>query len=84
METMNSSSLAGVEEMMEWAWVAGYSSLSTLVIIFNSLLFFSVAKNSYLHYSTHYTILALAFRWAINTGSTTDPILARSSLSFLV
>ncbi len=47
----------GMEEM-----VAGYSSLSTLVIIFNSLLFFSVAKNSYLHYSTHYTFLALAFR----------------------
>jgi hypothetical protein len=52
----------GVEEMVEWGWVAGYSSLSTLVIIFNCLLFFSVAKNSYLHYSTHYTFLALAFR----------------------
>ena len=62
MEARNSSSLVGVEEMVEWGWVAGYSSLSTLVIIFNSLLFFSVAKNSYLHYSTHYTILAIAFR----------------------
>jgi len=47
---------------VEWVWVAGYSSLSTLVIIFNSILFFSVAKNSFLHYSTHYTVLAMAVR----------------------
>jgi len=54
--------IQGMEGVVEWLWVAGYSSLSTLVIIFNSLIFFSVGKNSYLHYSTHYTVLALALR----------------------
>ncbi|XP_023334440.1 uncharacterized protein LOC111705927 [Eurytemora carolleeae] len=48
--------------LVDCAWVTGYSSLSTLVIIFNSILFFSVGKNSYLHYSTHYTVLVLAVR----------------------
>lgn len=31
--------------LVDCAWVTGYSSLSTLVIIFNSILFFSVGKN---------------------------------------
>eukprot|EP00092_Neocalanus_flemingeri_P020274 GFUD01021957.1.p1 GENE.GFUD01021957.1~~GFUD01021957.1.p1 ORF type:complete len:376 (+),score=81.03 GFUD01021957.1:122-1249(+) len=47
---------------VEWAWIGGYSSLSTLVLIFNLLIIFSVAKNKFLHYSFHYVVVALAFR----------------------
>jgi len=47
---------------IEWAWVGGYSSLSTLVFIFNILIFFSVGKNKFLHYSFHYVIIALSLR----------------------
>eukprot|EP00092_Neocalanus_flemingeri_P064416 GFUD01078171.1.p1 GENE.GFUD01078171.1~~GFUD01078171.1.p1 ORF type:complete len:375 (-),score=86.46 GFUD01078171.1:157-1281(-) len=47
---------------IEWAWVGGYSSLSTLVFIFNILIFFSVGKNKFLHYSFHYIIVALSLR----------------------
>eukprot|EP00092_Neocalanus_flemingeri_P021172 GFUD01022946.1.p1 GENE.GFUD01022946.1~~GFUD01022946.1.p1 ORF type:complete len:375 (-),score=85.63 GFUD01022946.1:119-1243(-) len=47
---------------IEWAWVGGYSSLSTLVFIFNILIFFSVGKNKFLHYSFHYLIVALSLR----------------------
>ena len=42
--------------------VGGYSCLSTLVLIFNLLILFSVAKNKYLHYTTHYVMVALALR----------------------
>jgi len=49
-------------QLIEWLWVGGYSCMCTLVVVFNSVLFFSVAKNSYLQYSTHYTVLALAIR----------------------
>jgi len=47
---------------MEWAWVGAYSSVSTLVFIFNILIFFSVGKNKFLHYSFHYVIVALSVR----------------------
>ena len=47
---------------VEWAWVGVYTSLATLVILFNILLFFSVVKNSFLHYSFHYVVLAMAIR----------------------
>ena len=47
---------------VEWAWVGGYTSLATLVTLFNFLLFFSVIKNRFLHYSFHYVVLALALR----------------------
>lgn len=47
---------------IEWAWVGGYSSASTLVLIFNLLIIFSVAKNKFLHYSFHYVVVALSLR----------------------
>jgi hypothetical protein len=47
---------------IEWAWVGGYSCISTLVFIFNILIFFSVGKNNFLHYSFHYVIVALSLR----------------------
>ena len=46
----------------EWAWVGGYSSVATLVIIFNILLVVAVAKNSFLHYSFHYVMVILSIR----------------------
>jgi hypothetical protein len=53
---------ASMEWKAEWAWVGGYSAIAVVIVIFNLLLFFSVAKNSFLHYSTHYVFLALAIR----------------------
>ena len=53
-----------VAQAVEWVWVGGYSMLSTLVLIFNLLILFSVAKNKYLHYTTHYVMVALALRSA--------------------
>ena len=50
---------------IEWAWVGGYSSLSTLVIIFSLLIIVSVAKNKFLHYSFHYVVVALALRLVV-------------------
>jgi len=51
-----------MERAIEWIWVGGYSTLSTLVLIFNLLILFSVAKNKYLHYTTHYVMVTLALR----------------------
>ena len=48
---------------MEWAWVGGYGSISTLIFIFNILIFFSVGKNKFLHYSFHYVIVVLSLRY---------------------
>ena len=53
---------------VEWAWVGGYSSLSTLVIIFNLLIIVSVAKNKFLHYSFHYVVVALSLRLVLQGG----------------
>jgi len=50
--------------------VGGYSCLSTLVLIFNLLILFSVAKNKYLHYTTHYVMVALALRNLLRVGLT--------------
>jgi len=47
---------------IEWAWVGAYSSVSTLIFIFNILIFFSVGRNKFLHYSFHYVIVALSIR----------------------
>jgi len=47
---------------VEWAWVGGYSSVSTLVIITNILIMFSVAKNKFLHYSFNYVVVVLSLR----------------------
>ena len=45
-----------------WAWVGGYSSVSTLVIVFNTVLLFSVVMNKYLHYSYNYVLVMLSIR----------------------
>lgn len=58
----------GMEWVEEWAWVAGYSTLSTLVVIFNFLIFFSVGKNKFLHYGTHWVMLALSLRNLCRVG----------------
>ena len=47
---------------VEWAWVGGYSSVSTMVIITNILIGFSVAKNKFLHYSFNYVVVVLSLR----------------------
>ena len=47
---------------VEWAWVGGYSSVSTMVIITNILIMFSVAKNKFLHYSFNYVVVVLSLR----------------------
>ena len=39
-----------------------FSSFTTLIIIFNMILLFSVGKNKYLHFSFHYVIVAVAIR----------------------
>jgi energy-converting hydrogenase Eha subunit H len=54
---------------IEWAWLGGYSSLSTLVIIFDLLIIVSVAKNMFLHYSFHYVVVALSLRLVVQGGS---------------
>ena len=53
---------AGLPWYVEWAWVGGYSSLSTLVIITNLFIVFSVAKNKFLHYSFNYVVVVLSLR----------------------
>ena len=45
-----------------WAWVGGYSAASTLVIIFNIIIVFSVITNNYLHYSYNYVVVMLSLR----------------------
>lgn len=52
----------------EWLWVGSYSSFSTLIIIFNMMLVFSVGKNKYLYFSFHYVMLALAIRNIVRVG----------------
>ena len=47
---------------LEWLWVSGYSTLATLVMVFNLLIIFSVGKNKYLHFSLHYAVIAMALR----------------------
>jgi len=47
---------------LSWAWVGGYTSVSTLVIVFNSVLLFSVITNKYLHYSFNYVLVMLSIR----------------------
>lgn len=53
---------------VEWLWVGGYSSFTTLIIIFNMILLFSVGKNKYLHFSFHYVIVAVAIRNILRVG----------------
>jgi len=46
----------------EWLWVSGYSTLATLVLVFNLVLIVSIINNRYLHFSFHYAIIAMALR----------------------
>ena len=47
---------------LEWVWVSGYSTLATLVIVFNLALLVAIGKNRYLHFSFHYAVIAMAVR----------------------
>ena len=47
---------------ISWAWVCGYSSLATLVVVFNIVLLASVISNKYLHYSYNYVLVMLSIR----------------------
>ena len=47
---------------ISWAWVCGYSSLATLVVVFNIVLLASVVSNRYLHYSYNYVLVMLSIR----------------------
>ena len=47
---------------VSWAWVGGYTSMSTLVVVFNSVLLLSVMTNKYLHYSYNYVLVMLSIR----------------------
>ena len=47
---------------MSWIWVAGYTSLSTLVLVFNLVIIYSVLSNKYLRYSFHYVMIVLSLR----------------------
>ena len=52
---------------ISWAWVCGYSSLATLVVVFNIVLLASVVSNRYLHYSYNYVLVILSIRWILVT-----------------
>ena len=65
---------------IEWAWVGGYSSLSTLVIIFNLLIIVSVTKNKFLHYSFHYVVVALSLR-LVEKGESVEVLKCISGIS---
>jgi len=47
---------------IEWVWVGGYSTASTTIILLNFMLFISIIRNRYLHYSFNYVVFALSFR----------------------
>lgn len=47
---------------VEWAWLGGFTSLATLITVLNILMLFAVGKNTFLHYSFHYVVLAVALR----------------------
>ena len=53
-----------------WAWVCGYSSLATIVVVFNTLILFSVVTNKYLHYSFNYVLVILSIRCKLSTVNT--------------
>merc|ERR1712241_136609 len=47
---------------VEWIWVGGYSAAATTIILLNIILFISIIRNRYLHYSFNYVVFALSFR----------------------
>merc|ERR1712172_362973 len=47
---------------VEWIWVGGYSAAATTILLLNILLFISIIRNLYLHYSFNYVVFALSFR----------------------
>ena len=48
---------------VEWVWVGGYSAASTTIVLLNFMLFISVIRNRYLHYSFNYVVFVLSFRF---------------------
>jgi len=48
---------------VEWIWVGGYSAAATTILLLNVILFISIIRNRYLHYSFNYVVFALSFRW---------------------
>ena len=46
----------------EWFWVLGYGTVAVLVIVTNTLLLCSIAKNAFLHSNTHRLFALLATR----------------------
>merc|ERR1712183_551718 len=47
---------------VEWIWVGGYSAAATTILLLNVILFISIIRNRYLHYSFNYVVFALSFR----------------------
>lgn len=47
---------------VEWIWVGGYSAAATTILLLNIILFVSIIRNRYLHYSFNYVVFALSFR----------------------
>ena len=48
---------------VEWIWVGGYSAAATTIILLNFMLFISIIRNRYLHYSFNYVVFILSFRY---------------------
>ena len=46
----------------EWFWVLGYGSTSVIVIVANTLMLCSIAKNAFLYTNTHRSLALLATR----------------------
>ena len=55
---------------VEWVWVGGYSAAATTIILLNFMLFISIIRNRYLHYSFNYVVFALSLRWDENVQTT--------------
>ena len=48
---------------VEWIWVSGYSAAATTIVLLNLVLFISVVRNRYLHYTFNYVVFSLSFRY---------------------
>ena len=54
---------------VEWIWVGGYSAAATTIILLNFMLFISIIRNRYLHYSFNYVVFILSFRYPPDQNS---------------
>lgn len=55
---------------VEWIWVSGYSAAATTIVLLNLVLFISVVRNRYLHYTFNYVVFSLSFRNICRVGFT--------------